>query len=228
MIENEKCYILKDDHYYNLDIAEFYYFLYNKDWDYNKIQKNTINLNTVSEDDMEEEHSYIVSKRFLKELELKSQTEELNIKEIIENYNNKEMIEFTESSLLTVKKNNVYEEIQTSPYNNPLEIINIDDSIFKELKSDIEKNPFINCFGNGDFTVKCDLETGQQFVSVKTGENSNFIMDKYFLENMIEKYNEKEFDFHHIPPDETETEKEIADISQDHREEFQSHFDLAF
>ena len=232
MIENEKFYFLKnynDCYFYNLDIADFYYFLSDGDFDYDKIEKYRIHsMDNISENSMT--NNFIVNKDFLEQLETKSKYEDLNIAKIISEYNNKEMIDYYDNDLLKINSFPVSEEFVTNIYSNPLEKIEIEVSIFKDLKKEIEACPFINCFDNGNYTIKRDLDTNEEFISLKISEDKNFIknyiMDKNSLENIIEKYNVREFDYGQIPPD--ETQKELADISETNREEFQSHFDLAF
>lgn len=127
-------------------------------------------------------------------------------KEYIENYNSLDKLENQNQKILILKidENNIKEDIILEPMETKCYYTNIENTNFDGMEEVLKKSDFIKSFENYNFAVN---DEGQTFIVLERGGN-NILLDKEFIQSMIEKYNENEIQY--IPPVEP-PEGELAD-----------------
>lgn len=227
MIYIEKKFKLKNENYIEFkNESDLFELFYDNDFDKEEyIRNNKMESNTfIKMNDFE-------NKFYLTEGEINFIEEKAKylgiiskhdfFKDFVENYNNLEKLENRKEEILYLKidENNVQEDIVLEPAKKKFYYTDIESTVFKDIEEDIKKSDFIKTFDSFAFGKS---EDGETFIVLRKGEN-NILLDKEFIENMIEKYNENEIQY--IPP----TEPPKTELADDYKEYIkQQNYELEF
>lgn len=228
MIYVEKKFKLKNNNYIEFkNESELFELFYQNNFDKEEyIRNNKVESNTFIK--MKEfENKFYLAEEEINFIEEK--TKYLGViskhdffKDFVENYDNLDKLENKKEEILYLKinENNVQEDIVLEPAQKKFYYTDIESTVFKDIEEDIKKSDFIKTFDSFAFGIS---EEGETFIVLKK-EGNNILLDKEFIEDMIEKYRENEIQF--IPPT---ADSGVGELADDYKEYIrQESYELEF
>ena len=228
MIYVEKKFKLKDKNFIEFkNESELFELFYQNDFDKEEyIRNNKVDNNTFVKAKGFENKFYLT----LEEIDLiEDKVKDMGViskldffRDYEKNYSTLDKLENKNEqiSILKIYENNIKEELFLEPLKVNAYYTDIENTDFKGMEEVLNKSNFLKMFDSFAFAIN---DNGETFIALERGGN-NILLDKEFIINMIEKYNENEIQY--IPPTEP-TNMELADDYKEYIQQQQS-YELEF